>query len=668
METVTLFEWAVGGIFVGVNAYRRFNTPSTNRATTTFQNFTTFFILYLLSVLTLYVFFGALFDSSPETLGALYGLMTGQLNATVPEQLSQLSAPMVSALFLTTLLPSLPWFSKYDQALLNKFWDRGHIPTHVLKMAAALRRAPFNFSPGQIKQLRKLSEALAIDYDSMVFNQGVNLDYRWARINVLLDSINEWKQDDDSGRLRRYMQEHDDTFKELQDSLEYINSEFAELKAEKAKSHVLVKIEKFLDKSIMELFRDSTVFVAKATCIAEYSASGRSSRLSQLGFEGGSQGRDRLSSGQILVALLAILVTFLLVSITQELVKPVEYRRFGSVGFMTFLMFFSYGAALVIALDLKCAVGMGYNELTRERTWSAYFWVGLITASSWYIVTMSYRYILNMLSGMDSDTNLSRVLTDIGWSYPYALQSLALAVCISWILDFHQSQGMSGRLTLQQRLFDVSIAVISLAIASILAFYWMEGIGWFEGLGTKDVEFRGKTSIGWMVGKGVAVAAVVGWLVPMWFHLNRLKAPDQIAGRLIAMNKRALSIEIRSLAPNQLIKVVAAVGATMASVDKDVSRSEKDVYQIICSHLAGLANSDVDIDTAEKEFDTCLDLIESGELDLEQRLNNLNGLPVLSSLMPYIASSIAFADGVYLETERVLVEQVHRYVQVPQHA
>jgi tellurite resistance protein len=661
METVTLFEWAVGALFVGVNAYRRYNTPSSNRESTTFQNFITFFFFYLITVLTLYVFFGALFDSSPETIGALYGLMIGQMNATLPEELANLSSPMLSALFLTTLLPSLPWLSRYDKALLNKFWERGHIPNHVQKMAAAMRRAHFNVSPGQNRQLRMRCQSLSIDFETLELEKSTNIDYHWARLNVLLESMADWKQDD-SGRLRGFMKEHSDEFNKLLESLESINGEFSELKSEQLEDHILSKIEKYLNKSIAEVFRDSTVFVAKATCVTELSESGRSSRISQLGFEGGSQGRDRLSSGQIAAALLAILVIFMTVSIAQELAKPVEYRRFGNVGFMTFLMLFTYGTALLIAIDLKCRAGMGYNELTRQRTWSAYFWVGIITASSWLLVTLSYRYILNMLSGDNSVTNLDDVITSLSWSYPYALQSLALAVSISWILDYHQSLGLSGRLTWQQRVFDMGIAMAALAAVSIVAFYWMEGIGWFEGYGTKDIEYRGRISLGWTVAKGVAVAAVVGWLVPMWFNLNRLKAPDQIAGRLIAMNKKGLSREIRRLEPNQLISAVAAVGASVAYLDNTVRRSEKDVYQIICSHLAGLPSSDVDVDAAEKELDSCLELIEKDELELEKKMNLLSGMPLLSALMPFIASSVAFADGVYLEKERLMVERIQEIV------
>jgi len=527
-----------------------------------------------------------------------------------------------------------------------------------------MRRAPFNLSPGQSRRLKQRAQQMGIDFNQLQLDNGVNLDFRWARINALLDSIADWK-DEDSARLRRFMQQQENTLAQLNEKLEEINRDFSELKAARAEPQILQKLEHYLDKSITELFRATTLLVARAACMAELSESGRASLISQLGFEGGSHRRDRLSAGQVAGALVAILLTFFAVSVVQELSKPVEYRHFGNVAFMTFLMFFTYGAALIIALNLKCQNGMGYNELTRRRSWAAYVIVGLITAASWLIVTISYRYILNMLSGMDSLSNLEQVLTSIRWSYPYALQSLALAVAISWILDYHQSQELSGLLPLRQRMFDVSFAVAALTIASIIAYYWMEGLGLFEGIGTKDPQFRGRMSLGWMVLKGAAVGGVIGWLVPTWFNMNRLKAPYQIAGRLIGMNRHGLSREIRTLEPDELIEAVAAVGATMALADGEVSRSEKDVYQIICSHLAGLPSADVDIDAAEKAFDQCLELVKKNELELEQHLHHIKDLPLLSALMPYIASSIAFADGIYMKQERLLVEQIRQSVRAP---
>lgn len=669
METFSLVEWVIGGIFVGVNAYRRYNTPTSNRESTTFHSFCTYCFFYLLTVLALYVFIGALLDSSPETIGAIYGLMTGQPSASLPSGLSDLSAPMVSALLITTLLPSLPLLSSFDKALLNAFWDRGHIPYHAQKMATSMRRTHFNFSPRQIKQLRFRCESLQLGYDALELNDGNNLDYCWARVNVLLDGIEEWKQDD-AHRLHRFMLDHEDELSELFNLRDTINREYVELRTEQFEDHILVKMHRSLEISIATLFRNSTVFVAKATCIAELSESGRRSRISQLGFEGGTTRFEGLSGRQISSALIAILLTFLALSIVQELNKDSQFQKFSNVAFMTFLMLFTYGTALIITLDLKRRAGMGYNELTQQRSWSAYLTVGIITAFSWLIVSISYRYIIQMLSGVESMDNLQQVLTDIKWSSPYALQSLALAVSLSWILDFHQSRGLSRKLTIQLHSFDIGISMAALGSASIIAYYWMEGLGWFDGYATREETYRIKSplSMEWIVIKGMAVAAVVGWLVPMWFRLNRSKAPDQIAGRAIMMNKKGLSEEIRNLEPDELIKAVAAVAASIAVIDHDVCRSEKDVYQIICGHLAGLPNSDVDTDGAEKEFDHCLELIESGELQLEARLRNFGRLPLLASLMPFIALSVAFADGVYLDQERAIFEQIRRHVLSPESA
>lgn len=663
METFNLVEWGVGGIFVGVNAYRRYNTPTSNRETTTFQNYCTYFFFYLATILTLYVFIGALLDSSPETIGAIYGLMTNQPNTAPPPGITDLSAPMVSALFLTTLLPSLPILSRYDKALLNIFWDRGHIPNHVQKMAASMRRAAFSFSPGQIRQLRTLCKSLGIEYASLKLETGLNLDFRWARINTLIMGIEDWKLDDTAG-IRRYLVDHKTELRMQRDSLDELNREYFELKTKNLEAHARDKIQQFLDKSMARLFRSCTVFVAKAACKTELSESGRRSRITQLGFEGGSAGFDGLSGRQIATALIAILVTFLTISVVQELSKEPQFRKFGNVAFMTFLMFFTYGSALIIALNLKRQLTMGYNELTRQRSWIAYLVVGIVTPLSWVIVSISYRYILQMLAGLESDQNFERVITDISWSYPYALQSLALAISVSWVLDHHQSRIMTGKLTIQQRSFDILVTVAALGFASMIAYFWMEGLGWFEGYATREETYRTNSplSVVWLVFKGAAIGAVVGWLVPMWFYLNRSKAPDQIACRLISMNKRGLSEEIRNLEPNELIKAVAAVSASVAAIDNDLSRKEHDVYQIICSHLAGLPNSDIDIDGAEKEFNRCLELIDSNELKLESRLKIFQRLPLLSSLMPYIASSIAFADGVYLEEEHAIVVSVKNHV------
>ncbi|MBN7797817.1 hypothetical protein [Parahaliea mediterranea] len=657
------FEWILGAVFVGFNAYGRYNTPSSNRETTTFQHFSLYFFLYLLSVLILYVVFGALFDSSPETISIFF---TGKLptndGAALPEQLTGLSAPLISALFLSTLLPSIPWLSKYEKALLQFFWDKGHIPNHVYRMAAIMRRAPFNFSPQQKKELRRFCDSIELDFESLDVLNGASLDHRWARINVLLAGIEPWEESD-TGRLRRFMLDYREELAQLLAARDEINREFVELRTEQVEPQALAKMERFLDRSITELFRSSTVFVARAVCISELTESGRSFRISQLGFESGGQRDDKLSPRQLAEAVLCILLTFFMISVLQELSKDAQYRKYGNVTFMTFLMVFTYGASLIVALQIKAGVHGGYNGLTRQRPLFAYLWIVLATGASWLFVSVAYRYIPGMLKGESSELNLSQVLTDISWSYPYALQSIALALAISIILDVHESGQVTERLSVKRRLVDVALAATLLAIASIFTYCWMEGIGPFEGYATRDEIFRGKTSFWWLVFKGTAVGAVVGWLVPTWFSINRTKVPEKAVARLIAMNRKGLAEEIRCLEPDELVKAVAGIAAAVAAVDEVVSRTETDVYLIICSDLAGIPNSDIDTHLAEEEFKTALVLQENQESDLEHRLATIRQLPLLRALMPYIAASIAMANGVYLSQERALVDTIQQLLQ-----
>ncbi len=48
-------EWIVGGLFIAVYAYGRYNTPPENRSTTTYALFSVVFILYVLTLWAIYM-------------------------------------------------------------------------------------------------------------------------------------------------------------------------------------------------------------------------------------------------------------------------------------------------------------------------------------------------------------------------------------------------------------------------------------------------------------------------------------------------------------------------------------------------------------------------------------------------------------------------------------
>lgn len=547
-------------------------------------------------------------------------------------------------------------------------------PAHkpVQKMARGMYRSLLKLSPQQVKKLRSWCETLQIEYDSLDLNDSTVFDYRWVSINVLLDSIEEWKQDE-SGRLRRFMSSHQDELSRLTGQRDELNSEYFELRAGHRDNHVKIIAEQYFGKNIATLFRDVVVFISKAISASEYFESSRRRRISQLGFEvdspgfeAGSVDIERLSSRQIVSVLLGILFITLSLSTVQKLVNPYYYRGLHNDLFISFQTTFTYGAALLIALAFILGAGTGYNGLTRQRSKSAYLSVGAFSILSWLVVSYGFPYLYDMFFWADLnedsiDRALNRALINIQWSYPYALQSVVFAVSLFWILDFHQSRGMTWKLTLQQRFVDVAVIVFVLGIGSAIAFSWTEGIGLFEGFATKDVRFTGHASMGWFVANNTAVGAVVALLVPKWVYNSRSKSPDQIIGRLIVMNKRRLSEEVRKLNPDELINVIAAISASIAAVDDRPSHYKKVAYQIICCHLASLPNSDVDIDSIDTEFDHYLELYGRDELQLEEKLHNFNALPLLASLLPFVASSVALADGVFLDQERDIVKLIEKH-------
>ena len=157
-----ILEWAAGGLFVCFYAYKRYNTSphniiSENRTSTTFFRFLIFLILYLLTLLVIYWLFGSFLLTSPELIAKLSPFFGGAAQGVVTEgtdgDRSPIYGPILAALMLTTLLPTLPKLQLFDRWLLGIFWGLGHIPGQAFWQSEKLRRAPMTFSRRRKKEI-----------------------------------------------------------------------------------------------------------------------------------------------------------------------------------------------------------------------------------------------------------------------------------------------------------------------------------------------------------------------------------------------------------------------------------------------------------------------------------------------------------------------------------
>lgn len=651
-------QFVVAFFFVAANAFRRYNTPETNRSTTTFENFSIFCGLYLLATFVLFTLITAGFLVSPEVV---------EYFMSVPDYAESMSAPMISALFLTSMLPNLPFLARLDKALLNWFWDRGNIPTHIANLAATMRRSPFGFAPDRKVFIKQYCEDHAIDCGSINIEDSHSLDFRWARAYVLFKQLDEWKDDsgaNTSGRLRRFLKKESDELKAIHNSVEEVSREFFELKRDHLDSRAEKRVERVLDSALRDTYRKLTLFIAKTVCMVELSENGRNRRIREFGFDLAEAHAVNLTGEQILKALLSIVTVFLLISLVETVFSDGQGIR--RVPFLTVLMSGTYGAALLIALHLNNSRAFGFNELTRRRSFIGYLMIIVSTLGSWFVLAAIVRFVANMFR-MPTEENMLEVAEHISWSYPYALQSVALALSVSWALNQHQSTEVRLNLTHVNKWRDVGKTVPLMACFSIAAYCWMNGVFIPDDWATRDLQrIQGLTARdhlvdgAWFLTKGVAVVAVLIWLVPTWFFVNRSSRPTQAANRLIEMNDDEIAREIKKLGAGDLLSVVSAIAAKVASVDDDISHVEIEVYKQICCQLSAVPNSDVDPHESGPAFDACLRSIRQNELNLKERLACLSRKPLLLSLMPYIASTIAHADGVYLKEEGEVVAEVQR--------
>lgn len=127
-------QYILGSVIVAFYAVKRFGTPEINQSSTTRLRYRRSCFSYLLAAQLLFFLLSRVVSSA----GVLTALAP---KASMPEDVLNLSAPLLSALLLTTFISSVPFLSDVDQWLLNRFRELGNIPDELKRRAAGLELA-----------------------------------------------------------------------------------------------------------------------------------------------------------------------------------------------------------------------------------------------------------------------------------------------------------------------------------------------------------------------------------------------------------------------------------------------------------------------------------------------------------------------------------------------
>lgn len=122
-------------LLVGFYAWSRFNTPRAVRSQTSRFQYLASCVMYVLSCAGLWTGVTLAIEQNPEWLSILHPESTGGTS------LDGMEAPLVAALMLTTLLPSVPILHDVDGKILALFHRMGEIPFGAVRWAQRMKDA-----------------------------------------------------------------------------------------------------------------------------------------------------------------------------------------------------------------------------------------------------------------------------------------------------------------------------------------------------------------------------------------------------------------------------------------------------------------------------------------------------------------------------------------------
>jgi tellurite resistance protein len=676
-----LVEWIVGGFFVSVYAYGRYNTPPENRSTTTYALYSVVFILYVLTLWIIYWLFGIVIESSPKSVAAIMTFL-GATGFLFPAELKSLTGPIVAALVLSAFLPSFPWIKNFDQALLQRFWDLGQIPGNSISLANKMRRAPY-VVPQHVKQdVEAKCRSLNIAESFLMFEVKTTPEFEWTRVTSLIVQLETWRESP-SNSIRRYVEENASELRDIhtlyndlvqratsclntREQIDLIRNR-GELVDEQLDVLVNENDRIFFDESA-KIYKIICRFIARATLATGIWSKKRSQFLVNMGFNQDAVRPRGITLNQLISVMLLVTGCFFAISVFEAFYKSyLGYAVLGfkGIAFQTVLMSASFGGAVVSSLYPKARWDFANREAVGTRPVIGYLLSGLLAIILGYLTMVAVRYSYNLFNGLQMGDNWIKVHNDLSWSYPYLFQSFTIGVVTAFLADNYSL--IEGTKPRWLRWADGGVLLLAAAAASVVTYYWMESSFLFEG--TKLKQYRGQISLPFFILKGAAVGFIIGVLVPHWYRLNKQIPPSQHLNLLMLDKREEIREEWRHIdCPGEVLNGLLFASAHVASSDGHVDDIERQQLQGFLEQLANIHEQPFDLDKAISTFNGYANLIIDArrkglrpEEELKKEFENLEifrGRPTLSKMLVYLCLLVGRSDSMFEVEELATVTAI----------
>lgn len=524
-------DLVLGAVFVLFYAGTRFNTPATNRSSTTAGRYFIGLFLYCAVGICSYVTLVAF----PNLLD--FALFGHQMGGDAPT--SKISLPLFVALLLTVLLPKIPVLNSVDKWVCTQLQNMAAIPWEVLRLSAELRKFKLEFSPDEQALVREMLEADGFDPKDIIFELTETPSSDWTRVTALLQKVEDWGSDrrmagylaasnNDLAKLR----ERHKTLSSKAKTCFYLRNEDGRGGTTRKAHQAMLSYEDDFSEHLKQLRKDILEFIARGVLRSEITARALRSRLNSMGFKLNFDG-PAFSVNQLLLIFTAVCLTML----------P-GFVFFGGKG-MSFeallirlgLVGFTYVVAVACAVLPKSNWKFAQLHTGQVRPIGFYVVAGLMSASISFITSLTV-YTISM-GRLDWALQRSRL------TYPWLLVSFATAFLTALMVDNPRFARISGR---AQRCLEGLVQGTAMLGVTYLTCLWLnQRMEVFKGVDLSYLKYQAPRTVMTMV-MGAAVGFVIGFFIPTWYRHHQEQSAQE----------RARSLTLVPAAPRSTQAVISA--------------------------------------------------------------------------------------------------------------
>ncbi|HUD72825.1 MAG TPA: hypothetical protein VMQ62_12770, partial [Dongiaceae bacterium] len=420
-----LVDLGVGMLFVLFQAGRRFNTPSTNRSSTTAGR-------YYMALTAYWAAAGATYlglSEFPHLIRFLTADFVGAGQApAVLAAAERLSSPLFAALLMTVLLPNLPLLSAVDRWVFRQLQSVAAIPYEVRRLSAELRGLPCSPPADVREEVAGRLESEGIAGPDVRFEAGSTPQQAWTSLTALFVLLERWEKD---RRMAGYVEEYADALATLRARRQALVPKargcFPLLApgaddSDRARDAIRRFAGDFSEQ--VALLREALIdFVSRGILYAELTGTGRAERLRALGFSASTR-QDSLTLNQMMALFGMVGALMLTGSVIRNSGAAVTH---GVLLVRIVMIALIYISAVACAVLPRESWSFARRDQEGGRPWGFYFLAGAMAVG----ISQAIGFLFNVLLMKGLAGGAERSL----YTYPWAVMSFATAAGVAFLVD-----------------------------------------------------------------------------------------------------------------------------------------------------------------------------------------------------------------------------------------